>query len=266
VVRLPDTHCHLAHERLRHRLAEVLARAEAAGVAPLVNVGIDLESSRLALAQAEDHPGCHPVAGLHPHRARELGRREGLAEELAQLAADPRCVAVGETGLDFHYNHSPPADQEKAFAWHAGLALELGRPLVVHSREAFAPTREMLARFPGLEGVVHCFTGGPREAEAYLELGFHLSFSGLVTRPGMTGPAEAARRCPPERLLLETDAPFLAPHPRQGRRCEPAFLVHTLAHVARLREVAVSRLAARVAANGARLFRLPPAPEAGAGA
>jgi TatD DNase family protein len=200
----------------------VIARARDAGVAAMVVVGTDLESSRQAVDLAAQHPDVYATVGLHPHDASRL---DAEWDELIPLATSPHVVAVGEAGFDFHYMHSPPDAQEAAFRAQIRLARTLDRALVIHSREAWDATFTVLAD----EGVpartiFHCFTGGAAEADRALELGAALSFSGIVSFKSADDVRAAAARCPADRLLVETDAPYLAPVPYRGKENEPAFI------------------------------------------
>lgn len=240
-----DHHCHLDPPTADAAVAE----AHATGVERLVVVGTDVASSLEAVSVASRHAGLRATAGVHPHEAR-LGL-DGLTEVLAE----PRVVAVGECGLDYHYDHSPRDVQRRVFAAQIGLANEMGLPIVVHSREAWDDTFAVLdAEGPPERVVFHCFTGGPAEAEGVLERGGHLSFSGIVSFPGAEDLREAARRCPADRMLVETDSPFLAPVPNRGRRNRPAWVVHVGEALARARGEPVSAVAAATWRNAAAFY------------
>ena len=250
VPRWIDSHCHL-QDRYRPDggdLGGVLAEAAGAGVGGVVCVGTDEQTSRQALAMARAHGsaavGLWATAGLHPHEASAgAAVAETFVEELA-MAAPEVVVAVGECGLDYHYDHSPRADQRQVFASQVALACRLGRTLVVHSREAWDDTLDILAaEGPPERTVLHCFTGGPEEARRCLDLGAYLSFSGIVTFANAQEVREAAAMCPEDRLLVETDAPFLAPVPHRGRPNRPAWVVAVGEAVAAIRKVAPSDLA-----------------------
>jgi TatD DNase family protein len=231
---------------------QVLLRARAAGVARMVVIGThpgDWESSA-ALALSE---GLACTAGLHPHEASRWDGEVAFALEGALSA--PAVCAVGEIGLDYHYDLSPRDRQRRAFADQVGTALDHGLPVVVHSRSAFEDTAAVL-RDAGaaLRGVVHCFTYGVREAEAFLTLGMHLSFSGIATFPKAPEIREAALQVPPERLLVETDAPYLAPPPFRGKRCEPAHVALVGGHLARFLGLDPFDLARITSENAGSLF------------
>lgn len=252
---ITDTHAHLFWESFDPDRAEVLARARACGVERMVVPGTDVESSRAAFALCEREAGLFPAAGLHPHDAKASNASARAAiEELARRAD---CVAVGETGLDLFKEFSPRAEQAASFAWHLELARALDKPVIVHCRDAHVETLAALRAVPGVRGVMHCYTMGTLELPHYLELGFYISFSGVVTYPKNAANQAAARATPIDRLLVETDAPYLAPQGHRGRRNEPAHARVVLEEVARLRGVALDELAVRTSANAAALFRLP---------
>ena len=211
-----DHHCHLPSG---DAAGPVIAAARAAGVGVLVNVGTDVGGSRAVISVAEAHEGVWATAGVHPHEA------SGGLGELEALMARPEVVAVGEAGLDYHYDHSPRPVQRRVFAAQVELANRRDLPLVVHSRSAWDDTLSVLDR-EGIPSrtVMHCFTGGPEEAEECLRRGAVLSFSGIVTFPKASGVRDAVRACPLDRLLVETDSPYLAPVPHRGRPNRPALV------------------------------------------
>jgi TatD DNase family protein len=237
----------------------VLARARAAGVRRIVVIGAvgDMARARSAVALAERDPDVFATVATHPHDADQM--TEAWWDEHGQLARHPRVVAIGETGLDFYYDHSAREAQAVAFRRFVALARKVGKPVVCHVRDAHAEARAILADTGAAEvgGIIHCFTGTPDDAAAYVELGFHVSFSGIVTYKNAQPLRDAVRRVPLDRLLIETDCPYLAPIPMRGKRNEPAFVVHTAAVVAREAGVSVAELAAATVANTERVFRLP---------
>lgn len=244
-----DSHCHL------YSLTDpdgAIERARQAGIAEMVCVGTDLESSQQAIELAERHPDVRATAGLHPHDASNLSAEW---ERLEPLAEHGNVVGVGETGFDFHYLHSSADEQEAAFRAQIRLAKRVDRGLVVHSREAWDATFGVLAD-EGLPArtVMHCFTGGPVEARRALDLGALLSYSGIVTFPGADDVRAAAATTPLDRLLVETDAPYLAPVPRRGRENEPALVVLVGAAVAGATGRSEVEIAERTAANAAVAF------------
>ncbi|CAN5141317.1 hypothetical protein BH24ACT1_BH24ACT1_01500 [soil metagenome] len=245
-----DSHCHLAPgEEGRSTIAD----AAAAGVGRLVNVGTDAESSRAAIEVARVNEGVWATAGVHPHDA-----KDGL-DGIAELLGAPEVVAVGECGLDYHYDHSPRVAQRQVFAAQVGLAHEHDLALVIHTREAWDDTFAVLAA----EGipprtVFHCFTGGPGEAERALGIGAVLSFSGIVTFKGAPELRQAAEICPLDRLTVETDSPYLAPMPHRGQANRPAWVPLVGAAVAAAKNLEPTMVEETSSLAAARLFALPP--------
>jgi len=252
---LVDSHCHLADGAFAEDRDEVVARARAAGVKRVVVVADTVASSRSARELCAGRSDLVASAGVHPHHADEFDA--AAARELEALLEGPGTVAVGETGLDYHYDRSPREAQREAFAWHLSAAARCGKPAIVHAREADADVAKALADAPaGLTGVLHCFSAGREVLEAGLARGFCVSFSGMVTFRSWSQ-QWALEAVPDELLLVETDAPYLAPVPMRGRRNEPAFVTHTAAKLAELRGTTLERLAALTTANAGRLFALP---------
>jgi TatD DNase family protein len=245
-----DSHTHLY--LCEGQDAGLVAAAGQAGVVKMLTVGTDGASSQMALAAAEAFPQVYAAVGAHPNEAKGFGDAD-LAE-LEALAAHERCVAIGETGLDFYRDLSPRADQERAFAAQIGLARETGKPLVIHSRAAEKETLDQLrSEAEGCCVLIHCFSM-PDRLDECLERGYAISFAGNVTYKNAADLAEAARRVPEDRLLVETDAPYLTPQAVRGERNQPAFVAHTVAFLAELRGVSVGELGATVERNAARVF------------
>lgn len=253
---ITDTHAHVFGERFDEDRDEVLARARAAGVERIVVVGTDVASSRAAFDLCAGRAGLHPTAGIHPHDAATVD--DAARAAITALCARPECVAVGETGLDWFKQFAPREAQIASFAWHARLAREIEKPLVVHCRDAHEDNLAVLRDAAGVRGVMHCYTMGPDELPAYLDLGFFISFSGVVTYPKNAANREAARVVPLDRIVFETDCPYLAPQGQRGRRNEPAYVRLVVEDVARLRGMDPLELARASSANAARLFQLPP--------
>lgn len=252
-----DSHCHLSSSDYKEDLGQVLQRAEQAGVNTMLNVGLGPENSRQVLALAERYPHLRPVVGWHPHEADDLN--ESGLQEIIGLAQDPRVVGFGEIGLDFALMHSSRANQLRAFESFLEAATSLNLPVVIHTREAFEETLFLLKKYtPHLKkgGVIHCFNRSWDEAQAFLDLNFYLSIPGSLTYPKSTDLALAVPLIPENRLLVETDAPYLTPVPLRGHRNEPGYVVWTLIHLARLRKTGVAEMAALTTANTRRLFDL----------
>jgi TatD DNase family protein len=259
-ITLVDSHCHLAGSDYDADRTAVLERAAAAGVRAIVCIGasgpFDDNEATLALAHTSGAIEIVATVGIHPH---DVARAtEADYARLRALAADPRVAAIGETGLDFHYNHSPPDVQREHFRRFVRLAREVKRPLVVHCREAFAETAAILREedAAAVGGVIHCFTGGPDELGPFLDLGFCISLSGVVTFKRADSVRAAARLVPEDRLLVETDSPYLAPVPYRGRRNEPAHVRRVAEEVAAVRGVPLAALARATSVNAQRLFGL----------
>jgi TatD DNase family protein len=252
---LIDTHCHLDYPPMIDDIAATLARAAAAGVERCVHIGCRPDAWAPALALAHAHADVFCALGIHPHDA-TLADEAALAE-LAVHVRDPRVVGVGETGLDYFYDRSPRACQQTAMAAHLAIARAVGKPVILHIRDAHADAWAVVDAAPAVPGVVHCFTGTPDEAREWLARGYALSFSGIATFPASDALREAARICPSDRILLETDAPYLAPVPVRGRKNEPANVAFTCARLAAVRGEAPAALARAAAANAVALFGLP---------
>jgi TatD DNase family protein len=255
-LRWTDDHCHLHfHGADTTAVIDALAEARAVGVARMITVGCDVADSMAAIAVAGAHDGVWATAGVHPHEA------EGGIDGLVELLADTQVVAVGECGLDYHYDHSPRPTQREVFAAQIALAQAQDLPLVVHSREAWDDTFAVLGDVGLPERTVfHCFTGGPDEARRALDLGAYLSFSGIVTFPSASDVRAAAVACALDRLLVETDSPYLAPVPHRGRPNRPALVSLVGARIAAERRVAEEEIAEATWANATRFYALPVAP------
>ncbi|MGZ8647502.1 MAG: TatD family hydrolase [Solirubrobacteraceae bacterium] len=246
-----DSHTHL--DRGPAPEAELVAAAREAGVNRILTIGIDERSRRAALAAAEAHDEVYAAIGHHPNNATGYG--DAITAELREQAQHPRCLAIGETGLDDYRDDAPRADQERAFAAQIELAQELGKPLVIHTRAAEDDTIATLStRAQGLEVILHCFSM-PDRLEECLDHGWWISFAGNVTYPKAADLADAAERVPLDRLLVETDAPYLTPQAERKHRNQPAYVVHTARFVAERRGIAYEELEAAVEANAARLLR-----------
>jgi TatD DNase family protein len=245
-----DSHTHL--DSCGPADSDLVAAADREGVRRMLTVGTDSSSCRAALQAAEDFPQVYAAIGRHPNEA--TGFDDADLAELEALAAHPRCVAIGETGLDFYRDRTPPDDQQRAFEAHIGLARRTGKPLVIHTRAAEEPTVATLREHAGGVAVImHCFSM-PDRLDECLEAGWSISFAGNVTYPSAADLAAAAGRVPDDRLLVETDAPYLSPQAVRKERNQPAFVVHTARFVAERRGVAYEDLEATVERNAAALF------------
>ncbi len=253
---LVDTHAHLADPKFSRDLADVLTRAAEAGVVRMVAVGTTWEDSRTGLELARRFPATIGAAvGIHPNHAAEADPDDW--GRITELARSPEVVAIGETGLDKHWDFTPFPLQQEYFNRHLGLAEELGRPVIIHSRECMTDVIEQLTkRQRPIAGVLHSFTGSWDEAQTLLGLGLHLSFAGMITyrKKDLDDLREVAARVPLDRLLVETDAPYLSPEPYRGRMNEPARIVHTAQRIAELRGLDLAQFAAATTANARRLF------------
>ena len=238
-----DSHCHLYDTR-GVAVDDVLAAARAAGVTTMINVGCDAATIEQAIAVAATHADVFATAGLHPHEA-----KHGV-DTIVQFLDDPNVIAIGECGLDYFYDHSPRDTQRAAFAAQIQLAHERSLPLVIHTRDAWPETFDILdAEGTPARTIFHCFTGGPDEARHCLERGAFLSFSGIVTFKTATELHEAARLCPIDRMLAETDSPYLAPVPHRGRPNQPAWVTHVVDALARLRGAQIDDVRAATVTN-----------------
>ena len=254
-MRLIDSHCHLNYEGLAERQAEVLASARAAGVSGFLNISTRQREWNDVIAVAEANSDVWATVGVHPHEADahpDLG-----AKALIEAASHPDVIAIGECGLDYYYDKSDRSAQRDRFQAHIEAARATGLPLVVHTRDAEEDTAVMLEQAVnegGVRGVLHCFTGSWQLANKALDLGFYVSLSGIVTFKNAQDLQHTARKLPADRILVETDSPFLAPVPHRGRTCEPAFVADTARFVAELRAVPVETLAEQTTANFFKLF------------
>ncbi len=258
---LIDTHTHLDDARYEEDREAMIARARAADVDTLVTIGCDLSTSRAAVTLADRYPFVYATVGVHPHEVRQIG--DDWYDELRRLAAHPKVIGYGEIGLDYHYNHSPPRQQRDRFREQILLAKDLRLPIVLHTREAQDDTIRILKEERASEtgGVFHCFAGDAWLVKEALDLGFYVSFSGIVTFPKAVALREVARTVPLDRLLIETDCPYLSPVPYRGKRNEPAYVrmvAETLATVRGTGQDAEGweRLAAATSDNARRLFKI----------
>jgi TatD DNase family protein len=255
---LIDTHCHLTFDDLASDIDSVIERSIAAGVVGWITVGTDMQENRKAVALTDKFEKMYAAVGIHPHDAKDV-TAETLTE-LKEMARNEKVVAIGETGLDFHYDFSKPSDQERAFAAQLEIARELNLPVIIHSREAFDETMDILGRHgSGIKRIVfHCFSGSAEQAKIVLDHGFHISFTGVVTFKNADAIRQAAGVVPTDRLMLETDCPYMSPEPMRKQRInEPALMIHTAKFLAGLKQMPLPDFARAVTANSKAFFGLP---------
>lgn len=253
-----DSHCHLDFGPLAKRRGEVLANAREVGVGRFVTIGTTLTDFPKVLAIAEENADVYASVGVHPHEAEKEG--EGIdAAGLVKLAAHPKIVGIGETGLDYFYDHAPRDAQARNFRQHIRACIETGLPLIIHTRQAEEDTMKILSEERAgaetrLKGVFHCYSSNMELARFALDIGFFLSFSGILTFKKSDNVRAAAGIVPMDRLLIETDAPYLAPEPYRGKICEPSYVVHTASHLAALKGVSIQAVERATTENFFRLF------------
>lgn len=258
---LIDTHGHLTFEQLAGDIDAVIDRSRAAGVVGWITVGTDSQHNQKAVELANRFENLYTAVGIHPHDAKNVTAQ--AITELKELAHNEKVVAIGETGLDFHYDFSPRQDQRRIFEAQLEIAQELNLPVILHCREAFDETIDILERFIGLKGrlrgvVFHCFSGSAQQAMIVLEHGFYISFTGVVTFKNAEKTRQAAKIVPPDRLMLETDCPYMSPEPMRKQKVnEPALMVHTARFLAELKEMDETDFARTVTATSKSFFGLP---------
>ncbi|WP_457796721.1 TatD family hydrolase [Methylocystis sp. S23] len=261
---LIDTHCHLDFPDFAPEQAEIVARAKARGVGRMITISTHLSRFDRVKAVAEAYPDVFFTVGVHPHHSHE--EAEPTVEELTTLSRHPKCVGLGEAGLDYHYDRAPREVSQRVFRTHIEAARETGLPLVIHTRDADEDCAAILAEEMGkgaFPALLHCFTSSRALAETAIELGLYISFSGVVTFKNSAELRETARAVPLARMLVETDAPFLAPVPHRGKRNEPAYVVDTARLLAEIKGVSESELARATTENALRLFsKMPPLEQA----
>ncbi len=249
-----DSHCHLTDPRLESQLEDVLARAAAVGVSRIITIGTNPADAGRAIALCRSRPNLRCAIGVHPNYCHEVDASE--LPRIREMQSDTSVVALGEMGLDYHHNFADRARQRQFFEWQMNLAAELGRPVVIHCREAVDDTLALMKSFPTVPAVVHCFTGTVEEGVRVLDQGYMLGFTGVVTFKGSDALRDLVRRTPRDRLLVETDAPYLSPEPvRKQKVNEPSFVVHTAAVVARVLDASVEEVDQFTTENVRRFFR-----------
>lgn len=257
-----DTHAHLDFPDFNEDRDAVVSRAHESGIHTIINIATDFESCERVLGLADHYPNMYAVLGVHPHDAKTW-QGDKSAQKLKALASHKKVVAIGEIGLDYFRDHSPRDLQKKAFIEQIAVARELKLPIVIHNRDAFGDIFDVVLREDAymVGGVFHCFSGTVIEAEKTIELGFHISVNGILTYKNATM-AEVGKGVRLDRILLETDCPFLAPHPHRGKRNEPAYVSIVADRLAELRGISKADISQQTDANAAQLFRIPAAPKA----
>jgi TatD DNase family protein len=253
---LIDTHCHLTFDELAGDVTAVIERSKAAGVIGWITVGTDPQENQKAVELANKFENMYAAVGIHPHDARTV--TPDTLKELRELTQHKKIVAIGETGLDYHYNFSSHDEQKRVFAEHLKIAAELNLPVIVHCREAFGETIEVLEQFGGVKKVVfHCFSGSAEQAETILDRGFYISFTGVVTFKNAEKTRQAAKVVPLDRLMVETDCPYMSPEPMRKQKInEPALMVHTAKCLAELKGMDLADFAEAVTATSKAFFGL----------
>ena len=251
-----DSHAHLDMKQFDSDRDQVIERAESAGVEHIISVGIDIKSSRNALKLTTHYPSIFATAGIHPHNADNANKNN--LEEIELIAQHDKIIAIGEIGLDFFRNRSARQNQIEVFTQQLAIAISLDLPVVIHDREAHTETVNMLSSFKknGLHGIIHCFSGDYKLAKTFINMGFYISIPGTVTYNNASQTQDVGRRIPLNRLLLETDAPFLAPIPYRGKRNEPSYVVHTAQKIANLRSISFEEVSYQTTKNVCELFNL----------
>ncbi len=249
-----DTHAHYDDEQFDQDRDALLAQMPENGVSLIVNAGSNLESSKRSLTLTDAYPFIYAAAGVHPHDAKDMDDK--TLSELEQLLRHPKAVALGEIGLDYHYDHSPREVQKQRFREQLALSISAGKPVIIHEREAAADTLEILREYPAARGVFHCFSGSWETAKLLLDKGWYLSFAGVITYKNARKSHEVITRMPRERILIETDCPYLAPVPMRGRRNSSLNLRYTADKLAELLGITFREAAALTMENGKRLFGL----------
>ncbi|MFH1374726.1 MAG: TatD family hydrolase [bacterium] len=250
-----DTHCHLDFDAFDDCREEAIKEAEAAGVHTIINIGVDIEASRRCVQLAEQHHGLYASVGIHPHDARTFNDK--IADELRRLADHPRVVAIGEIGLDFYRDLSPRPVQRRVFTQQLKLAVDVDLPVVIHTRDSFSETMTIVREYAGelAGGVFHCFPGDVDDALEVIDLGLIVSFGGVITFQ-KAHMAQVAAQVPLDKMILETDAPYLAPVPYRGKKNRPEYVKYVYRHVAKLRDIDVAQVEKVVDRTAQKLFGL----------
>ncbi len=256
MMELTDTHCHLQFDKLAERFDDVLANAKKAGVTRIINVGTNLHDSQAAIDIASKNGNIWATVGVHPHDTKTFFDDDSAENKLSELCRQPKVVAVGEIGLDFYKNYSPKTDQEMLLRKQIEVTLPAGLPYVFHVREAWNDFWRIFDDYPIKKGLIHSFSAGPDRLEQALNRGLHIALNGIITFTEDQSQIEAAKRVPADKLVLETDAPFLTPASKRGKICEPSFVADTANFLSNLRDEPVDALASYTTENAVKLFGL----------
>ena len=251
-----DTHAHLDDKQFNQDLEQVIEQAGTENVSLILNVGINLASSIRSIALAEKFPQIFASVGVHPHDAKAMDQEEAW-HQLEELIRNPKVVALGEMGLDYYYNFSEPAKQQEVFHRQLELAKQTKLPVIIHNRDAHKDVLDILTQYRGeITGVLHCFSGSWEMAKQCLKLGYYISLGGPVTFKNAVTPKEVAKKLPIDRILIETDCPYLTPHPYRGKRNQPGYVGLIAQEIATIRGIELTELAEQTTANGKRLFNI----------
>ena len=249
-----DAHCHLYYDELASDIDNVIQRAIDAGVSRFVCVGTNVEDSKKCLSITENNDDIFASSGVHPHDAKDV--TEGYTDEIYELMEYESMIAIGEIGLDYYRNLSEPETQKKVFKELMEVAQDLDRPVIIHNRDADADTLEIIGNYPSVQGVAHCFSSTLETAQAFLEMGYYISFSGNITYKNSHLP-EIVKSIPLDRVVVETDSPYLSPEPERGKSNEPSRIIHTLTKLSEIYGLSLEEMAKYTYDNTAELFRLP---------
>lgn len=249
-----DAHCHLYYDELASDIDNVIQRAIDAGVSRFVCVGTNVEDSKKCLSITENNDDIFASSGVHPHDAKDV--TEGYTDEIYELMEYESMIAIGEIGLDYYRNLSEPETQKKVFKELMEVAQDLDKPVIIHNRDADADTLEIIGNYPSVQGVAHCFSSTLETAQAFLEMGYYISFSGNITYKNSHLP-EIVKSIPLDRVVVETDSPYLSPEPERGKSNEPSRIIHTLTKLSEIYGLSLEEMAKHTYDNTAELFRLP---------
>ena len=250
-----DTHAHYDDKRFDEDRDELLSSMHGAGITMIVNAGGDVSSSEFGLRLADKYPFIYAAVGVHPHEAKSM--TDTTAAELEALLKRPKAVAVGEIGLDYHYDYSPRDVQRERFREQLELARHVGKPVIIHERESLGDTLDIISDFRDLTGVFHCYSGSWETAKTILDMGWYLSFTGVITYKNARRALEVVEKMPADRIMAETDCPYLTPEPLRGKRNSSLYLPYTVGKIAEIRGITAEEAAGMTMANGLRFYGIP---------